>query len=144
MVFDGIGTMRNQPTPGASFTPINANYDFYCIGSDVAIINSMLLNPTNGVYFSSRSGRLTMNNVRGQPLNYGINIYQNFDVSRLIDIHWWIWWSGATPVYTYTRKNRTGLSTARADGLFVMNYMTIYDLICHHIYGCQFFRSGRD
>lgn len=134
VVFDGIGTMRNQPAPGASFTPIAANYDFYCIDADVMILNCMLLNPTYGVYFKSRGGRLTMTNVRGQPLKECVNIYMAFDCCRLTDIHWWIYWASTDVLNTYTANNRRSLRTATADGMLVMNYFTIYDLVGHDIY----------
>lgn len=135
VIFDGIGTMRNQPTPGVTFTPVNANYDFWCMNADVEIKNTMILNATMGVYFEARAGRLTMSNVHGQPMRVGINIYKAFDCCRLLDIHWWLYWSGVMAVKNYLVNNRRGLMTARADGLFVHNYFSIYDYIGHYIYG---------
>ena len=134
VVFDGINTLRNQPAPVSGWAPIGANYDFYCLNADVMILNAVLLNPTLGVYFYSDGGRLTMTNVRGQPFQVCINIERAFDCCRLTDIHWWIYWSSSDFVNTYTVNHRLSLRTARADGLFVLNYLSIFDLIGHSVY----------
>lgn len=137
VVIDGIGTCRTQPAPpasGGTFTPTETGWDFWNDSANLTITHCMLLNPTYGVHHGAGSSRLTMMDVRGQPLKTCIEIPACFDSCRLIDIHWWIFWSGAPAVKTWTCNNRHSLRTGHADGLFVNNYFSIFDEFGHDIY----------
>lgn len=128
--FKGCGTFRTQPTPGAgAFTPTAHDWDFNVTDVEIELDDFVALNPTKfftGLF--SRGGRLRMNNVRGQPLQYGISIDQCYDVCP-IDVHFWPYWSLNTNVQAYTLANLFALQTGRVDGLMLKKFFTIYHYI---------------
>jgi hypothetical protein len=118
--FQGIGTKRTQPTPGAGFTPNSNDWDFYIEGAnDIYFDDVMLLNPTNGIVMTGTSangaGRLNINRVMMQPLLTGVQINASYDVTRITDLHMWPFWSQHTGVRDYMQANVTGIYSLRND-----------------------------
>lgn len=121
--FVGFGTYRDQTTPGSGWAPIAADYDISINQSDVLINDVMLLNPTKGVYLTNGGfGRLTIDNLRGQPLSVGINIEESFDIVRVSNVHFWPFWSQNVNVTGYTENNLDALWLQRVDGPQIHNF----------------------
>lgn len=137
---DGVGFIRNQPTPsGGAFTPTANDWDIEVSptaiaaggGFNVTIKNCLLLNPTKGI----RLNRVTqdcIDNIRMQPMDIGIEVDNNFDVSRISNIHSWVFWSHATEVLDYTMATRKNIRLLRVDNPIMANifhYGSAYGLI---------------
>lgn len=125
--FKGVGTFRNQPTPGGgAFTPTANDYDFDMTDVEIEMDDFVCLNPTKFLTATlARGGRARFNNVRGQPLSEGIKLDQVYDVTHL-DVHFWPYWSLNAQVTTYTKANLQSLITGRVDGLLMQRFFTIY------------------
>jgi len=127
-----IGTIRNQPTPGGSaFTPTANDWDIYIANSDVFLEDLTLLNPTKGIYVTNAAAtppntlnpfsRVTIHNIRGQPLTYGLVIDETRDIARISDIHWWPFWTLNPNVNQWQIANLVGIQLARCDTPFISN-----------------------
>ncbi len=62
-------------------------------GSNNAVIDVFLLNAYQGVNFSKGSRRHTIRRLTGQALYRGIQIDRCTDVGRIVDVHFWPFWS---------------------------------------------------
>ena len=123
----GFGTFRDQPAPGVGWTPIAADYDISISQSDVIIKDLMLLNPTKGVFLTNGGfGRLTVDNLRGQPLSIGINIENSQDIIRLSNVHFWPFWDQDPNVQAYTASNLVSLWLQHVDGPWIHNFFSIF------------------
>lgn len=134
-----FGTFRDQTAPGVGWTPIVADYDIAINGNaDVLLDNLMLLNPTKGVNLTNDGyGRMTVNNLRGQPLQVGINIDFAADAVRLNNIHFWPFWQDDVNVHAYTRANLVDFHLTRVDNPIISNVFGINAAI-----GMQFSQSA--
>lgn len=138
-VLKQIGTLRNQPTPivGGVFGPNGNDWDIDVSRFDVLVQDVMLLNPTNAIIHRDGSfGRLTCERVRGQPLSVGINLDETYDVCRLIDIHWWPFWSNVDSVQIRTSSQAVAFSLGRVDnpimrGCFAIFYRIFIRIVTH-------------
>lgn len=126
--FEGIGTYRDQPTPGPAYTPTSHDFDFYIYGiSEVTFNDILLLNPTKGIgIYNSGGGKLSLFNIRGQPLTKGIVIDEAYDVCRLDQIHFWPFWQDNSDVHTWTMANLDAIQTIRNDNPTMSNIFTIF------------------
>lgn len=125
--FEKCGAFRNQPTPTAgAFTPLNCDWDFDVADAEFQMDDFVALNPTKFLKATlPRGGRLRLKNVRGQPLQRGIEIDQCYDIC-LLECHFWPYWSLNASVKTYTLANLTSLITGRVDGLLLQRFFTIW------------------
>jgi len=128
----GIGIYRDQPVPGGgAFTPTNNDWDIYISNADVLLDDLMLLNPTKGIFVTNATAsqpnvlnpfsRITINNIRGQPLTYGLMIENAQDVARISNIHWWPFWVLSPKVVDWQQANLVGIHLARCDGPLLTN-----------------------
>ena len=126
--FSGFGTVRDQPTPGAGWSPNANDYDFQStIGSDVYLTDIMMLNPTKGVQMlNSGGGRLFMTNVKGQPFQVGVDINVAEDVCYLDKIHFLPFWSSDANVWNYCKANLDAFTLGRVDTPNFSNIFTIF------------------
>lgn len=106
-----IGTFRNQPSPGAGWTPTGAtDFDFWLSAQDVHIDQVTLLNPTYGIRLEAVTngggvGRLRVSNALMQPFKEGITILSAYDTCRLDSTHIWPIWSQDNNVRDYMLAN---------------------------------------
>jgi len=127
MSFDGIGTIRNQLVSGPGWTPVNNLFDFDIDNCDTKLTNLMLYNPSRGIKLNNGSfGRLTMDNVRGQPLIRGLEITEAYDTVRVNGLHWWPFWRDTDDIRAYTFQNLVGIILYRCDNPKFSNSFTIF------------------
>lgn len=130
-VVRGIGTYRDQGTPGTGWTPAANDWDFYLDGaSDVLLEDIMLFNPTLGITQTLGGGRNIFRNVRGQPLQVGIQIDTSYDTFELHGLHFWPFWSQDPNVLAWVAANGTSFYSKRNDNSMLNNL---------HAHGYQYF-----
>ena len=124
---DKFGTFRTQPSPATSWTPTAHDFDISIDNSDVIIGDLMLYNPTKGIKArNGNAGRLTIGSLRGQPLQIGLDLDQQFDAPNIGMIHFWPFWQDDTDVHTYTLANLDALYFRRVDNPFIQSLFTIF------------------
>jgi hypothetical protein len=137
-----FGIIRNQ-TPyiaSGSWTPVANDFDIEISYVDARIDNLMLWNGTNGIQInqpsSNGSGRLTIDGLRGEPYQVGIEVDQTYDVARIANVHFWPYsdQGGSNPVNNYRLANGIGLKIKRSDGLDLSNYFSILENQCIGFY----------
>ena len=75
VVFERIGTYRNQPVSAPGWTPTDHNFDFNLINSDCLLRDVVCLNATRGIRHDEGSaGRITIDGLKGQFFKVGIEI----------------------------------------------------------------------
>lgn len=126
-----IGTYRNQPsTTGGSFTPANFDFDFVVARCDACFEDISLYNPTQGILHRTGGyGRLSIDRLRGQPLRTGIQIQDSADVCRLRGLHFWPFFSNASPVRQDMLQNATAIvlndvDNPELESVFTIGYAT--------------------
>lgn len=120
--FDRLGTYRAQPAPGAGWTPTVYDEDFR-VEHRVTLNRVMLFNPYKGVLVRG-PGVLTALDLRGQPLNTGIEVERATDTQDWSFIHFWPYWSQDANVNGYTVDNAVAVRVTRADGLQIGTIFT--------------------
>ena len=124
---DKFGTFRTQPTPAPAWTPTAHDFDIVYDNSDVIIGDLMLLNPTKGIKGrNGNAGRLRINTLRGQPLEVGLDLDQQFDAPNIGMIHFWPFWQDNSDVHAYTLQNLDALYFQRVDNPFIAQCFTIF------------------
>jgi hypothetical protein len=97
-----------------------------CAGGDnSSIIDCLLVNPYQGVDFSSNaSGRHYIRNLYGQPLRRGISVDKCYDVGRIENVHFWpFWkWDEESGIRDWLWKNGEAMIFARTDWEYVFNF----------------------
>ncbi|HQP34465.1 MAG TPA: glycosyl hydrolase family 28-related protein [Polyangiaceae bacterium] len=92
---------------------------------NVTIQNVTLLNPFNAVDFGTNtSGRHLIRGLYGQPLNQGVYVDKCYDVGRLLDIHFWIFWSNNDNILDYQMSNAMAFVFQRTDWEVVQDIFT--------------------
>lgn len=67
-------------------------------GDNVTIQNVLLVNPFQAIdLFTNPSGRHLVRGVYGQPLRTGIQVDNCWDIGRIMDVHFWNFWSNPAP-----------------------------------------------
>ncbi len=85
-------------------------------GENVTIQNVLLLNPYLGVDLATYpSARHLVRGVYGQPLLVGIAVDQCYDIGRIMDVHFWPFWSGDTRVQAFQSANAVSFDFMRTD-----------------------------
>jgi hypothetical protein len=125
--FSNFGTRRNQPTPTANWSPGKFDFDFVISNSDALFVDMTLLNPTKGIQLNNgEAGRLTVERLRGQPFQIGIEITKSYDTFRADNVHFWPFWRDDKDVEAYTRSNLDAFHLLRTDNPILSNVFTIF------------------
>ncbi|KAH3763196.1 Pectate lyase superfamily protein [Pelomyxa schiedti] len=75
-------------------------------GDDLSVQNMLLLNSYQGIDFATNPcGRHWIRAVYGQPLKTGIVVDQCYDIGRIMDIHFWPFWSMSDAIFKYQHDN---------------------------------------
>jgi hypothetical protein len=85
-------------------------------GDNVTVQNVLLVNPYNGIDLQTNaSGRHLVRGVYGQPLNNGIAVDQCYDIGRIMDIHFWPFWTQDSNIEAYQANNAFSFVFYRTD-----------------------------
>lgn len=132
-VFRGIGfTEPGQPPPPvpvtrngqvtgwspATWAPAGYPPVLTVQGSPGVTVRNVMLLGVNAGLACIGSGRCRFEDIRGQVFTYAINVQQAYDVSRIVDVHVWPYWSAADPVMAYQQANASGILSYRNDTPF--------------------------
>ncbi|HXR48700.1 MAG TPA: glycosyl hydrolase family 28-related protein [Candidatus Limnocylindrales bacterium] len=85
-------------------------------GDNVTIQNVLLVNPYLGVDFAKRpSGRHLIRGLYGQPLLVGIAVDQCYDIGRIMEVHFWPFWTENTNVEAFIQNHGVSFDFMRTD-----------------------------
>jgi hypothetical protein len=85
-------------------------------GVNVTVQNVLLVNPYLGLDLATYpSGRHFVRGVYGQPLLAGIAVDQCYDIGRIMDIHFWPFWTQDTRVLAFQSANAVSFDFMRTD-----------------------------
>lgn len=85
-------------------------------GDNVTVQNVLLVNPYLGLDLATYpSGRHLVRGVYGQPLLVGIAVDQCYDIGRIMDIHFWPFWTGDTRVQAFQSSRAVSFDFMRTD-----------------------------
>ncbi len=95
-------------------------------GDNPTIQNVMLVNPYLGVDFATHaSGRHLIRGLYGQPLLVGIAVDQCYDIGRIMDVHFWPFWSQSGNVRAFTQTNGISFDFMRTDWEVVQDIFSL-------------------
>ncbi len=110
------------------------NYDWFfriqdCFGG--VDFDNVLLSGVNRGIFCRNSGRLDIRRLRGQVFTAGIEIDECYDVPRIMNLHFWPFWSANNNVVRWQQNNGDCIIMRRSDGIFVdqafvLGYRTMF------------------
>jgi hypothetical protein len=85
-------------------------------GENVTIQNVLLVNPYLGIDLATHgSARHLVRGVYGQPLLVGIAVDQCYDIGRIMEIHFWPFWSQNTNIVAFQSANAVTFDFMRTD-----------------------------
>jgi len=85
-------------------------------GQNVTVQNVLLVNPYLGLDLATfPSGRHLVRGVYGQPLLVGIAVDQCYDIGRIMEIHFWPFWSGDARIGAFQSANAVCFDFMRTD-----------------------------
>lgn len=109
-----MGTLRPQNAPGAGWTPIDADYDFYFDKTADLIMDRIHMHrSTNGIYANGE--RIDLDRITGQIFKDFIKIDWSYDVVKISNVHCWPYWSVNANVFQYTWNNLRVVQLGRVD-----------------------------
>ncbi|MEI6162109.1 MAG: glycosyl hydrolase family 28-related protein, partial [Roseococcus sp.] len=120
VVRDMAFRQSHTATLNASWAPTNYDYLFRvtdCFGG-VDFDNVMLSGINRGI-FVRNSGRTDFRRIRGQVFTAGIEIDESYDTCRMLNLHFWPFWSSNDNVVRWQQANGDALIFRRCDGVFV-------------------------
>jgi Pectate lyase superfamily protein len=85
-------------------------------GDNVTVQNVLLANPYQGIDLATHpSGRHLIRGVYGQPLLTGIAVDQCYDIGRIMDIHFWPFWSQDAATEAFQSARAVSFDFMRTD-----------------------------
>ncbi len=123
MIFEKLGTYRNQPVPGPGWASNDHDFDISVVNCGTSLDDVVFLNGARA--FKARQGNvgaLRATNLRGQPMKAGIDIDECYNILQLAGINFSSFWSSDANVLSDTRQNLLGLTLARMDSPQLTNY----------------------
>lgn len=85
-------------------------------GDNVTVEDVLLVNPYQAIDLATNpSPRHLIRGVYGQPLLTGIQVDQCYDIGRILDVHFWPFWSQSPVIYAYLSANAVSFSFQRTD-----------------------------
>lgn len=122
----GVSFIQDHPTVTSGWEPT----DYPAIVKCDATLGEIFLHQIFGVNINKLvdnqlSGRLHMNNIRGQFFNYVLNTDNAQDKLNINDIHAWPYWTDLLDVLAYQQAHMRGIISGRNDTPF-MNDIYIF------------------
>jgi predicted RNA methylase len=85
-------------------------------GNNITIQNVLLVNPYQGIDLATYGcPRHFVRGVYGQPLLMGIAVDQTYDIGRIMDIHFWPFWTQNTNIEAFQSANAVTFDFMRTD-----------------------------
>jgi hypothetical protein len=85
-------------------------------GNNITIQNVLLVNPYQGIDLATYGcPRHLVRFVYGQPLLVGIAVDQCYDIGRIMDIHFWPFWTQSTNIEAFQSANAVTFDFMRTD-----------------------------
>lgn len=85
-------------------------------GDNVTVQNVLLVNPYLGIDLATYpSGRHLVRGVYGQPLLIGIAVDQCYDIGRIMEIHFWPFWTGDARIEAFQSSRAVSFDFMRTD-----------------------------
>ncbi len=85
-------------------------------GDNATVEDVLLVNPYQAIDLATNtSGRHLIRGVYGQPLLTGIQVDQCYDIGRIMEVHFWPFWSQNAAIYAYQSANAVSFSFERTD-----------------------------
>ncbi|MDB5412264.1 MAG: hypothetical protein JWR10_599, partial [Rubritepida sp.] len=81
--------------------------------------DNVMFSPVNRGIYCRNSGRMDFHRIRGQVFTAGIEIDEAFDTCRMMNLHFWPFWSANDNVVRWQQANGDALIFRRCDGVFV-------------------------
>ena len=95
-------------------------------GDNPTIQNVLLVNPYLGVDFATQnSGRHLIRGLYGQPLRIGIAVDKCYDIGRIMDVHFWPFWSNDANVRAFVQSNGVSFDFMRTDWEVVQDIFSL-------------------
>lgn len=101
-----------------TWTPTNYPQIIEVLGSTGLEIRHTLWDGVNAAIAIKNSGRTNIYDIRGQAFAYLINTQDSLDVTRIVDLHEWPFWSDSDPVVQFQQKNSSAIISFRNDSPF--------------------------
>jgi hypothetical protein len=123
--FFDMGFYNDQPAPSTGFVPTAYQYPFVINGGvqDLVFRGLMFYNTTHCISITT-TGRVTVEDVSGQPLGTCLNYDNDLDIVYLDHIHLWPFWSSDANVWQYTQQNVDPIVFQRADSPMIGRIFT--------------------
>lgn len=104
----------------ASWAPTAYDYFFKVVDCYGGVdFDNILLSGINKGIYSRNSGRTDLRRIRGQVFTTGVEIDECYDTCRLMNVHFWPYWSANDHVMRWQQANGDALVFRRVDGVFV-------------------------
>ncbi|NPD67312.1 hypothetical protein HN018_06955 [Lichenicola cladoniae] len=87
-------------------------------GSTGMVLHHLMFDGVNAGIVVTGAGRSNIYDIRGQAFAYLVNEQESYDVTRITDIHAWLFWSSADPVIQYQQANTSAIESYRNDTPF--------------------------
>jgi hypothetical protein len=115
------------PDQVANNPPTQYPWTIRCAGGDNPTIqNVLLVNPFLGVDFATHaSGRHLIRGLYGQPLCIGIAVDQCYDIGRIMDVHFWPFWSQDANIRAFTQNTGVSFDFMRTDWEVVQDIFSL-------------------
>jgi hypothetical protein len=120
-----LGFSQDMPADtGPSWTPTVYPYVVNCQSGNVNM-NWIMFNPVYDGVNLTTCARNTLNNIYGQVMDTGFLLDQSFDVNHIGTIHFWPFYSPASPdILNYTQQHAIAFLLKRVDGFFADSIFT--------------------
>jgi hypothetical protein len=114
--FFDMGFYNDQPSPGTGWAPSAYQYPFVINAGaqDLAFIGLTFYNTTHCISVAT-TGRVTVDDISGQPLGTCLNYDNDLDIVYLDHVHLWPFWTADVNVWKYTQQNVDPIVFQRAD-----------------------------
>jgi hypothetical protein len=139
-----IELLANQPSPVAGWIPNDLSTiavrsfraPFLSGNRNLNIFNVMMRGFSKGIYVQG-GDQLYVDKLFGQWWKYAIDIAGSYDVSRVSNLHHWVFYSGDTNLVQYSEQNLSLIRSGRNDNPVFQNIFGWHINIGFEFYGSQ-------
>lgn len=115
-IYGGIAVWQDHAAAGVGWSPTNYDYVFRVVDTlgEVIIDDIYLCGVNKGIY-AYNAGRVIVGTIRGQWFKCALELDEIHDVSRLNQMHGWVYYSTHNSVVQYMQANADCIILRRAD-----------------------------